>query len=162
MDCLQKDIRHNPAIQHNRMSKNVLEIRVNHKLHYESYRNWRVKLTGRKRKQIGIFEGDSVSPPLFVIETVSINYLQEKIRRKLLINKVRENDNTTQVYGISRMGPDGWGCRIHRLLLCRGVRPPPNKCPGYDTKQSDGEAPVMLELWGMRSTSSLPSLPCPL
>ena len=22
-----------------------------------------------------------------------------------------------------------WGCRIHRLLLCRGVRPP-NKCPG--------------------------------
>ena len=34
-----------------------------------------------------------------------------------------------------------------------------NKCPGYDTKQSDGEAPVMLELWGMLSTFSLPSLP---
>ena len=31
--------------------------------------------------------------------------------------------------------PVGWHCRIHRLLLCRGVRPPPhNKCPGYDTK----------------------------
>ena len=27
----------------------------------------------------------------------------------------------------------------------------PNKCPVYDTKQSDGEVPVMLELWGMRS-----------
>ena len=26
------------------------------------------------------------------------------------------------------------------------------------TKQSDGEAPVMLELWGMQSTSSLSSL----
>ena len=26
----------------------------------------------------------------------------------------------------------------------------PNKCPGYDTKQSDGEAPVMQELWEMR------------
>ena len=38
----------------------------------------------------------------------------------------------------------------------------PNKCPGYDTKQSHGEAPVMLELWGMRSTPLLPSLPCPL
>ena len=25
-----------------------------------------------------------------------------------------------------------------------------SKCPGYDTKQSDGEASVMLELWGMR------------
>ena len=34
----------------------------------------------------------------------------------------------------------------------------PNKCPGYDTKQSDGEVPVILELWGMRSTPSLPSL----
>ena len=36
------------------------------------------------------------------------------------------------------------------------------ECPGYDTKQSDGEVPVILELWGMRSTSSLPSLPGPL
>ena len=47
-----------------------------------------------------------------------------------------------------------WGCRIHRLLLCRGVRPPPRtkECPVYDTKQSDGEVPVMLELCGMRST----------
>ena len=55
-----------------------------------------------------------------------------------------------------------WGCRIHWLHLCRGVRPTPNECPGYDTKQSDGEVPVMLELWGMQSTSLLPSLPGPL
>ena len=40
--------------------------------------------------------------------------------------------------------------------------PPANKCPGYDTKQSDGEVPVMLELWGMWSTSLLPLLPGPL
>ena len=38
----------------------------------------------------------------------------------------------------------------------------PQKCPGYDTKQSDGEAQAVLELWGMRSTSSLTSLPGPL
>ena len=57
--------------------------------------------------------------------------------------------------------PVGWGCRIHPLLLYRGVRPP-NECPGYDTKQSDGEVPAVLELWGMRSTPSLPSLPGPL
>ena len=62
----------------------------------------------------------------------------------------------------STLCPVGWGCRIHRLLLCRGVRPPPNECPGYDTKQSDGEVPAMLELWGMQSTPSLPSLPGPL
>ena len=37
-----------------------------------------------------------------------------------------------------------------------------NECPGYDTKQSDGEVSVMLELWGMRSIPSLPSLPVPL
>ena len=53
----------------------------------------------------------------------------------------------------------GWGCRLYRLLLCRGVRPPPNGCPGYDTKQSDGEVPAMLELLGMRSTHLLQSLP---
>ena len=37
-----------------------------------------------------------------------------------------------------------------------------NKCHGYDTKQSDGEAPVMLELWGMCSIPSLPLFPGPL
>ena len=37
-----------------------------------------------------------------------------------------------------------------------------NECTGYDTKQPDGEVPVMLGLWGMRSTPSLPLLPGPL
>ena len=36
---------------------------------------------------------------------------------------------------------------------------PPNEYLGYDTKQSEGEAPVTLKLQGMRSTPSLPSLP---
>ena len=58
--------------------------------------------------------------------------------------------------------PVSWGSRIHWLHLCIGVRPPPNECPGYDTKQSDGEVPAVLELWGMRSTPSLPLLPGPL
>ena len=35
----------------------------------------------------------------------------------------------------------------------------PNECPEYDTKQSDGEAPVILELWEMQSNPLLPSLP---
>ena len=58
--------------------------------------------------------------------------------------------------------PVGWGSRIHQLLLCKGVRPPANECPWYDTKQSDGEVSAMLELWRMRSTPSLPLLPSPL
>ena len=43
------------------------------------------------------------------------------------------------------------------LGLQRG-KTPPNECPGYDTKQSDGEASVMLMLWGMWSTPLLPLL----
>ena len=55
--------------------------------------------------------------------------------------------------------PVSWSCRIHWLHLCHGVRPHhPNECPGYDTKHSDGKAPVMLELWRMRSIPSLPLL----
>ena len=45
------------------------------------------------------------------------------------------------------------------LHLCREVRPPPNECPGYDTKRSDGEVSVMQGLWGIQSTSSLPLPP---
>ena len=33
------------------------------------------------------------------------------------------------------------------------------ECTGGDTKQSDGEIPVLLELCGMQSTPPLPSLP---
>ena len=38
----------------------------------------------------------------------------------------------------------------------------PNECPVYDAKQSDGEVPVMLELWGMWSTLLLSMLSDPL
>ena len=55
-----------------------------------------------------------------------------------------------------------WGCIMHRLHLCKGVRLPPNQCPRYDTKQSDGEFCFILELWGLRSCPSLPSLSSPL
>ena len=50
----------------------------------------------------------------------------------------------------SQSCPVSCSCRIHRLHLCWRVwlPPAPNECPGYNTKQSDGEVPVMLELWG--------------
>ena len=47
--------------------------------------------------------------------------------------------------------PISWSCRLHQLHLCWRVKPPHNKCPGHDIKQSHGEVPVMLELWGMQS-----------
>ena len=37
-----------------------------------------------------------------------------------------------------------------------------NECPDYDIKPVNGEAPVMLQLWGMRSSLSLSLLPGPL
>ena len=54
--------------------------------------------------------------------------------------------------------PVGLGYRIHRLFLCRGVRPLSNRC----TKQSDVQPPVTLEFQRMQSTPSLPLLPAPL
>ena len=38
----------------------------------------------------------------------------------------------------------------------------PNDSLEYDIKQSDGEASVIMELWGMQSAHSLPLLPGPL
>ena len=38
----------------------------------------------------------------------------------------------------------------------------PKECPDNDTKQSDCEASVILNIWGMRSTPLLPLLPGPL
>ena len=56
--------------------------------------------------------------------------------------------------------PVDWCWKIHRLQPFREVRPTPQKCLEYDTKQSDCEVPViLLKFWGMRSTLSLPSLP---
>ena len=55
--------------------------------------------------------------------------------------------------------PSRLRCRIHGLLLCRGVRPHPMECPGYDPKQSDGEVSVMQVLWWMRSITPLTLLP---
>ena len=56
--------------------------------------------------------------------------------------------------------PVGWGCKIRQLHFYRGVK---KKTSVLDItpKQSDDEVPVMLELWGMQSTPSLPLLPGP-
>ena len=56
----------------------------------------------------------------------------------LLVQVMVSKKTTTNVC------PVGWGCRIHQLHFCRGVKKkPPNECPGYNTKQSNGEVSVM-------------------
>ena len=53
----------------------------------------------------------------------------------------------------------GWGVFVE-YTDCR-VRPHPNECPGYNSKQSDDEDPVLLELWEMQSSPPLRLLPSP-
>ena len=55
----------------------------------------------------------------------------------------------------------GGGCRVHRLLFCRGLRPPVSILD-ITLKQSNDKVPVILEVWGMWNTPSLLSLPGPL
>ena len=60
----------------------------------------------------------------------------------------------THIFALSAKAVEYTDC-----TSAEGCDPHPNECPAYDAKQSDGEVLVMLELWGMRSTPSLPSLP---
>ena len=102
---------------------------------------------------ISTIEGYSMSNPL-IMEGLLIQVWNEP--NNPTGHFIRLQFKTTFSYISSSVG---WGCRIHQLHLCRGIRLPLNKCLGYDLKQSDGEAPVLLELWGMWGTSSLPLLP---
>ena len=52
-------------------------------------------------------------------------------------------------------------CRINQLHLCR-AEGLPQQMSWHDTKQSDGEAPIMFELYRMWSATSLRLLPGPL
>ena len=58
---------------------------------------------------------------------------------------------------ICAFGPARWGYKIYRLCLFWRVRLPQH-VSWCNTKQSDGEAPVKLDLWRMQSTLSLTSL----
>ena len=60
------------------------------------------------------------------------------------------------------MAKSAWTVEYTDCISAEGVRLPPNECPVYDAKQSDGEASVMLKLWGMQSAPSLLLLPGPL
>ena len=84
-----------------------------------------------------------------VLRICSTHYLNEEFE------PIKSSFSKLQYPEKSKACLVGWDYRIHRLHLC-------NECFGYDTKQSDGEVPVMLGLWGIWSTPSLPLLPGPL
>ena len=57
--------------------------------------------------------------------------------------------------------PVDWGCWYTDCISAEGKHCL-NECYGNDTKQSDGEIPVVLELWGIQSIPFLKSPPKPL
>ena len=76
--------------------------------------------------------------------------------KKSIENKTSSNVVSSSSIGINTYILCSWDCRIHWLHLYWG------KTLLDDTNQSDNETSVMLDLWGMRSTPSLPSLLDPL
>ena len=65
-------------------------------------------------------------------------------------------------YTDSIASPVDWGCRIHWVHLCKEIRPTyPTSVLDITENNLPGKFPGMLELWGMWSICSLPSLPSP-
>ena len=54
--------------------------------------------------------------------------------------------------------PSCLACRIHRLLLSRRETHL-NKFPDYETNNSDGGVPIMLEFWGLNEYSFIAITP---
>ena len=81
-----------------------------------------------------------------VWKCVEIELFYYVFTQKNLLFRLPRQDFIIFVWIYQNVCPVSWGCRIYRLLLCRVLTPHPNECPGYDTKQSDGEVPVTLEL----------------
>ena len=77
--------------------------------------------------------------------------LNKQRKKKFVIKFISNSNSPTQTLAQSA----GYG--EYSDFICRAVRNP-NESPRYDTKQSDGEALIMLELWEMWCTSSLPLL----
>ena len=71
-------------------------------------------------------------------------------------------EKSNYYYSLICYWPNQLGLQNTLTASLQRVKTPPNECPGYDTKQSDGEVPVKLELWRMQRTFLLPSLSGPL
>ena len=77
----------------------------------------------------------------------------------IIFSRIRELHLCSGVRYPKRVWPSRLGLQNRLTASLQRCKTPRKECPGYDTKQSAGEASVMQELWGMQSTPSLPSLP---
>ena len=59
------------------------------------------------------------------------------------------------------LAQSAWAVEYTNWFSAYGLDSPPKRVSCYDTKQSEVEVPILLDLWGMQSTPSLPLLPGP-
>ena len=77
----------------------------------------------------------------------------------MYVLKVTGLESQTIYFDSKQQLPSRLGLQNTPTASLQRGKTPPNECPGYDTKQSDGEVPAMQELRGIRSAPSLPLLP---
>ena len=101
----------------------------------------------------------NVGEKAFTLQTASVNSRRSPFSkfRQLFLSLIthEEKKDANKQLGLSN---------TPTALLQRSNTPLPthNECPDITINKSDGDVPVILEFWGMRSTPSLSSLPCPL
>ena len=99
LDWLQKGIWYGPNKLDTTLSQNVQNITWSHKLHRTDHEIWRVELTvgGRSiaetKIQRGIFQGDALSPLLFIIAMMPLNHILRKCAAGYKISRSQEKIN---------------------------------------------------------------------
>ena len=83
-------------------------------------------------------------------------------------NQIEPGSNSNEGLTLHSLELQNWNLTIESAQLagveeCTDCKTPlpANECPGYDIKQSDGQAPAE-EIWGLWRTPSLPLHPGPL
>ena len=77
---MTKIILYNPAKLDNKLAQNIQNIRLSHKLYRENHENLQSGIDSRKslaeaKIQRGIFQGEALSPLLFLIIMMSLNHI---------------------------------------------------------------------------------------
>ena len=99
LDWLQKGMWYGSAKLDDKRPQNIQNIRWGHKLYREKIKTWRVESTagGRSLAETkiyrGIFQGDALSPLLFIIATMPLNHILRKCTPVYKLSRSQEKIN---------------------------------------------------------------------
>ena len=99
LDRLQKGIWYSSAKLDNNLSQNVQNITRSHKLHRKNHEKLESWINSRRKKlaeikiQRGIFQGDALSPLLFIIAMMPLNHILRKCRAGYKPSRSQEKIN---------------------------------------------------------------------